>query len=294
VNNKVITAKKGEIVSEEGSRYLTLVLEDGYYAEDMIGARTSVKSRKRSPFTKAHFDKYEVSIDISNIGDFDPDDVKYKTGKEMLSLKQLDFFIDSLQTPYHEFVNNRADRVYKTLKAQMLMADTVQGKALNPDIIENFTDKNKKLVSENAFIAVEGNLDNLESFKETLKDKRKIINGYNVEFHKRIAFSIACLVLFFVGAPLGSIIRKGGFGLPMIIAITIFVIYFFISTFGKNMAESNKVTPFVGGWLATFILLPFGVLLMIRATKDKGIFNLDAFLQPAVTLFNKIFKLDKK
>jgi lipopolysaccharide export system permease protein len=174
------------------------------------------------------------------------------------------------------------------------MADTVQGKALNPDIIENFTDKNKKLVSENAFIAVEGNLDNLESFKETLKDKRKIINGYNVEFHKRIAFSIACLVLFFVGAPLGSIIRKGGFGLPMIIAITIFVIYFFISTFGKNMAESNKVTPFVGGWLATFILLPFGVLLMIRATKDKGIFNLDAFLQPAVTLFNKIFKLDKK
>ncbi len=82
----------------------------------------------------------------------------------MLSLKQLDFFIDSLQTPYHEFVNNRADRVYKTLKAQMLMADTVQGKALNPDIIENFTDKNKKLVSENAFIATEGNLDNLDEF----------------------------------------------------------------------------------------------------------------------------------
>ena len=293
VNNKVITAKKGEIVSEEGSRYLTLVLEDGYYAEDMIGNKTSVESRKRSPFTKAHFDKYEVSIDISNIGDFDPDDVKYKTGKEMLSLKQLDFFIDSLQTPYNEFVNNRADRVYKTLKAQLLMADTVQGKALNPDILENFTDKNKKLITENAFIAVQGNLDNLKSFKETLKDKRKIINGYNVEFHKRIAFSIACLVLFFVGTPLGSIIRKGGFGLPMIIAITIFVIYFFISTFGKNMAESNKVSPFVGGWLATFILLPFGIFLMIRATKDKGIFNLDAFLQPAVNLFNKIFKLEK-
>ncbi len=293
VNNKVITAKKGEIVSEEGSRYLTLVLEDGYYAEDMIGNKTSVEARKRSPFTKAHFDKYEVSIDISNIGDFDPDDVKYKTGKEMLSLKQLDFFIDSLQTPYDEFVNNRADRVYKTLKANLLMTDTVQGKALNPDILENFIDKNKKLITENAFIAVQGNLDNLKSFKETLKDKRKIINGYNVEFHKRIAFSIACLVLFFVGTPLGSIIRKGGFGLPMIIAITIFVIYFFISTFGKNMAESNKVSPFVGGWLATFILLPFGVFLMIRATKDKGIFNLDAFLQPVVNLFNKIFKLEK-
>ena len=294
VNNKVITAKKGEIVSEEGSRYLTLILEDGYYAEDMIGSKTTVESRAKAPFTKAHFDKYEVNIDVSSIGDFDPDDVKYKTGKEMLSLKQLDFFIDSLQTPYHEFVNNRADRVYKTLKANQLMKDTVQGEPLQPDIIDNFSENNRKLVAKNALIAAQGNLENLKSFKETLKDKRKILNGYNVEFHKRIAFSIACLVLFFVGTPLGSIIRKGGFGLPMIIAVTIFVIYFFISTFGKNMAESGKVSPFIGGWLATFVLLPFGVLLMIRATNDKGIFNLDAFLQPVVNLFNKIFKLDKK
>lgn len=294
VNNKVITAKKGEIVSEEGSRYLTLVLEDGYYAEDMIGNKTTTESRKRAPFTKAHFDKYEVNIDVSNIGDFDPDDVKYKTGKEMLSLKQLDFFIDSLETPYHEFIDNRADRVYSILKADKLMKDTLGVQPLEPEILENFDLKQQKLVAQNALIAVQGNLENLRSFKETLKDKRKIINGYHVEFHKRIAFSIACLVLFFVGTPLGSIIRKGGFGLPMIMAITIFVIYFFISTFGKNMAESNKVTPFVGGWLATFILLPFGVLLMIRATNDKGIFNLDAFLQPMVNFFNKIFKLSKK
>jgi len=293
VNNKVITAKKGEIVSEEGSRYLTLILEDGYYAEDMIANRTTTETRKRAPFTKAHFDHYEVNIDVSSIGDFDPDDLKYKTGKEMLSLNQLDFFIDSLQTPYHEFIENRANRVYKTLRVSNLMKDTVVGEPLVPEILANFTEKNKKLISENAFIAVQGNLENLRSFKETLKDKRKIINGYNVEFHKRIAFSIACLVLFFVGTPLGSIIRKGGFGLPMIIAIVIFVIYFFLSIFGKNMAESNKVSPFIGGWLATFILLPFGALLMMRATNDKGVFNFDAFMQPFYNFINKIFKLNK-
>ena len=165
---------------------------------------------------------------------------------------------------------------------------------MKPEILDNFDVKNKKIILENSLMMMKGNLENMRSFRETLKDKRKVINGYNVEFHKRIAFSVACLVLFFVGTPLGSIIRKGGFGLPMIIAITIFVIYFFISTFGKNMAESNKVSPFFGGWLATFILLPFGVLLMIRATNDKGIFNLDAFLQPAVNLFNKVFKKKKK
>ena len=90
----------------------------------------------------------------------------------------------------------------------------LQGEALNPVLFENFNDKNKLLVVDNAYLSAQGNLENLKSFKETLKDKQKIINGYSVEFHKRIAFSIACLVLFFVGAPLGSIIEKGDLDYP--------------------------------------------------------------------------------
>lgn len=293
VNNKVITAKTGEIVSEEGSRYLTLILKDGYYAEELVSNRTPLEKRKKAPASKAHFDQYKVNIDVSKIGNFDPDDLKYKTGKEMLSLKQLNYYTDSLQTPYHDFITNRADRLYKSLKVNMLKKDTVNHSELNPNIIENFNDNTKKLVIENAFAYAQGNLDNVKSFKGALKDKQKVFNSYSTEYHKRIAFSIACLVLFFVGAPLGSIIRKGGFGLPMIMAITIFVMYFFISTFGKNMAESNTVSPFVGGWLATFVLVPFGILLMVRATNDKGLFNIDAFVQPMTNFFNKLFKLNK-
>jgi lipopolysaccharide export system permease protein len=294
VNNKVITAKKGEIISEEGSRYLTLILEDGFYYEDIIAKKSTQLVRKKMAFTKAHFDKYEVNIDVSNIGDFDPDDVKYKTGKEMLSLRQLEFYIDSLQTPYKEFVGNRAERLYYSLRGNYLRRDTIKENPLEPEIMDNFESDNLEILVDNAYITAQGNLDNINSFKDTLKDRQKIINGYNTEFHKRIAFSVACLVLFFVGTPLGSIIRKGGFGLPMIMAITIFVVYFFISTLGKNMAESNTVSPFIGGWLATFVLLPFGILLMIRATNDKGIFNIDAFLQPITNFINKVFKLDKK
>ncbi len=294
VNNKVITAKRGEIISEEGSRYLTLVLKDGFYYEDIIGNKSTQLVRKKMAFTKAHFDNYEVNIDVSNIGDFDPDDVKYKTGKEMLSLKQLDFYIDSLQTPYREFVGNRAERLYLSLKGGDLTRDTILDSPLEPEIMDNFDEKSLKVLVDNAYITAQGNVDNLTNFKDTLKDRQKVINGYNTEYHKRIAFSVACLVLFFVGTPLGSIIRKGGFGLPMIIAIVIFVVYFFISTLGKNMAESNTVSPFIGGWLATFVLLPFGILLMIRATNDKGIFNIDAFLQPITNFINRVFKLDKK
>ena len=97
------------------------------------------------------------------------------------------------------------------------------------------------------------------------------------------------LVLFFIGAPLGSIIRKGGFGLPMVLAISVYVLYFFTNTFGRNLAEESTVSAFLGSWISFFIMFPIAVLLTIRATKDKGIFNIDSFLQPISNFFKKLF-----
>ena len=292
-NKVVITAEKGKIVSEEGSRYLTLILNNGHYYEDMLKSKSSMKEKKKVPFSKTNFDEYKVNIDISKIGNFDPDELKYKTGKEMLSLKQLNYYSDSLETPYEQYIENRATRMLLSLRGGKLMKDTLVGSNMEPNILDNFDVRDKEVIMNYAMTLVKGNMENIENYKSSIVVKQKIINGYETEYHKRIAFSIACLVLFFIGTPLGSIIRKGGFGLPMIMAIVIFVIYFFISILGKNMAESNTISPFLGGWLATIVLLPFGVLLMIRATRDKGIFNVDAFLQPIVNFFSKIFKFKK-
>ncbi len=292
--NKVdITAEKGKIVSEEGSRYLTLILENGHYYEDMLRSKASIQDKKKVPFSKTNFDEYKVNIDISTIGNFDPDELKYKTGKEMLSLSQLNYYSDSLETPYEQYIENRATRMLLSLRGRKLVKDTVPDSKMEPNILDNFNDRDKEVVMNYAMTLIKGNLENIENYKSAIVVKQKIINGYETEYHKRIAFSLACLVLFFIGTPLGSIIRKGGFGLPMIMAIVIFVIYFFISILGKNMAESNTISPLLGGWLATFVLLPFGILLMIRATRDKGIFNVDAFLQPITNFFTKIFKFKK-
>lgn len=292
-NKVVITAEKGKIVSEEGSRYLTLILNKGHYYEDMLKSKSSMQEKKKVPFSKTNFDEYKVNIDISKIGNFDPDELKYKTGKEMLSLKQLNYYSDSLETPYEQYIENRATRLLVSLRGQKLMKDTLMGSNIEPNLLDNFDARDKEVIMNYAMTLVKGNMENIENYKSSIVVKQKIINGYETEYHKRIAFSLACLVLFFIGTPLGSIIRKGGFGLPMIMAIVIFVIYFFISILGKNMAESNTISPFLGGWLATIVLLPFGVLLMIRATRDKGIFNVDAFLQPIVNFFSKIFKFKK-
>jgi lipopolysaccharide export system permease protein len=126
---------------------------------------------------------------------------------------------------------------------------------------------------------------------ESSKRDRKILNLYDYEYGYRIAFSLACVVLFFIGAPIGSIIRKGGFGLPMIMAIVIFVIYFFLSQLGKNLSEESAISAQLGSWLATLILLPFGFLLTRRATKGMGVFNIDNFFDKVKKYFNKLSQL---
>ena len=209
-------------------------------------------------------------------------------------MKQLDFYIDSLTPHYQEYLNNKSRRFYLTLRANRLMTDSIPDGNLNPNIISNFDGDKRLTVLDNAIVLAQSNLDNLNSYRDLAIGKQRIINAYETEYHKRLAFSVACLVLFFIGAPLGSIIRKGGFGLPMIIAIVIFVIYFFLSTLGKNMAESNKISPFVGGWLATFVLLPFGLLLLKRATNDKGLFSMERFLSPINQLIRRFKKTDQE
>ena len=126
------------------------------------------------------------------------------------------------------------------------------------------------------------------AFMLKLKYKRKKLNIYETEYYNRIAFSLSCLILFFIGAPLGSIIRKGGFGLPMILAICIYVIYFFINTFGRNLAEDSSISAILGSWVSAIVMVPLGIFLTVRATKDKGIFNIDVFLQPITQLIKKI------
>ena len=161
---------------------------------------------------------------------------------------------------------------------------------MSTEILDNFSLKNKSRVLQNSLQKITSDLKSNKNQNKKFKDYRKLLNLYDFEFSYRISFALACLVLFFIGAPLGSIIRKGGFGLPMIMAIIIFVIYFFISQFGKNLAEESAISALFGSWLSTLILLPFGVLLTLRAAKGMGIFNIDLFFENILKLFKKVTK----
>jgi len=290
---KIITAEKGEISTEEGSKYMTLTLENGNYYEEHSKRSMTQKERKKMPASAATFDTYTINIDISSFNDdknLDNEDITQHHG--MLSIHQLDSISKVEKSNYDKYLEERSTDFYKNVKANKLYKypDSIRDTILKPEILDNFSISNKIIILSEATQTLKRSKDRIENQEYTIKTNRKRLNLYDYEYNYRFSFSLACLVLFFIGAPLGSIIRKGGFGLPMIMAITIFVIYFFISQFGKNLSEESAITTLLGGWISTLILLPFGILLTRRATQGMGIFNIDSVLDSTKKFFNRFTK----
>ena len=288
-NKKIITAEKGKIISEEGSKYMTLVLYDGYYHEEHIPKRRNINSMKKMPASNATFKEYTFNIDISTFTDDDLDDEKYTKSYNMLSLGQLKDTIPAMKLSYDEYLTSKSKSIYIKINAKELykQEDSLSLMKFKPEVLNNFNLSGKVSVLNSAINNVKNSNKNVKTDKKSIQWKRKILNLYDIEFHNRIAISLSCLILFFIGAPLGSIIRKGGFGLPMILAIIIYVIYFFVNTFGRNLAEESSLSAFIGSWVSSIIMVPFAYFLTRRASKGMGLFNIDVFLHP-LTKFIRI------
>ena len=288
-NKKIITAERGKIISEEGSKYMTLVLYNGFYHEEYIPKRRSINNIDKMPASNANFKEYAFNIDISKFTDDDLDEEKYTKSYNMLSLKQLKDTIPIMKSSYDEYLTSKAKSIYIKINAKQLynQKDSLDTIKLSPIILDNF-DINGKISLLNAAVnKVKTSNKNIRTDTKAMQWRRKKLNHYDIEFHNRIAFSLSCLILFFIGAPLGSIIRKGGFGLPMILAISIYVIYFFANTFGRNLAEESSLSAIVGSWVSCIIMIPFAFFLTRRASKGMGLFNIDVFLHPLAKLIKR-------
>ena len=290
-NQKVITAERGKIISEEGSRYMTFILYDGFYYEDHTKTTRSRAKKEKMPASQATFKEYEFNIDISDIvGDGALDEERFKNNFKMLRINQLNDTIPILKIDYDDILKSRSKSISSISQAKLLYKYNDSLKAKNIDTLgtlENFNLKEQISILNGAKTKINSALTNVKNNSKSIKWKRKTLNFFDSEYYGRIALSFSCLILFFIGAPLGSIIRKGGFGLPMILAIAIYVTYFFGNTMGKNLAEESSIPSLLGSWLSAMVMIPFGIFLTRRATKDKGLFNIDNILVPLKKLFQK-------
>lgn len=290
--NTIIKAKKGLLTSEEDSNYLQLELYDGHYYEDV--QPTKYEDRNKLPFAKSSFKKYVINIDLTklNQAEIDQGDI---TSEKMLTIPELKYTLDSLQNNFDKDVVAFADNLvvrndnifYKKLQKTQLAAPKKD--IIVKDLLSIFPKKEKIQIIEMAKNNISSTDFSIQNTEVDLEFKSKNINAHWLAIHEKFVIAYSCLLMFFIGAPLGAIIRKGGLGLPIVFAMLIFISFHFINTFGRKLAQEDTITPFLGAWMASLLMTPFAALLTYRATNDIGIMvNFDWITEPFQKLFTKI------
>jgi lipopolysaccharide export system permease protein len=274
-NRIVIKSKNGELKSSPDSDILQMVLFDGNRYEDVKSS--DPRDAMRRQHAKVSFEKYIMNVDLRDINKVDLEDEKYNTYK-MFKVRQLNDTIKSFERKYDQEKIGFGNNMYKRTGIVIIDKDTtnqvpLDSLSFDENILDLMTLKNQKRALDISITNIKGRRTTLENTENRFKRMEKKINHQKIYLHDKFAVAIACIILFFVGAPLGAIIRKGGIGLPMVVAICLFLVYHFIGIFGKNSAEDGSIPPWLGTWLSTMIMFPLSIYFTRRATSDLGLFS---------------------
>jgi lipopolysaccharide export system permease protein len=292
---ETIKSKTGELVSDENSSVLKLVLRDGNYYNDIL-PKEHVE-REKKPFAKSTFQTYTINIDLSQMNNVNMDDKTLKDRYNMLDIKGLSYTLDSLTAKNHEeqqvfskslyLRSNIEKNTQRSRKAEAKDSIKVElDSVYTGNILDLFPTNKRVQFLRTAISTITNDQQLIEVKKGNLKTETIIYNRHIIALHEKLALGFACIILFFVGAPLGALIRKGGIGLPMIVAILIFLTYHFIGIFATNSAKSGGLNPIVAPWVATIIMFPLGIIFTKRATEDRGLFEMDHIIEPIKNMLN--------
>lgn len=313
LNTTVIKSKSGELISSQESDFIQLVLKDGHYYEDV--ETKANESKMKYPFARANFDTYTMNIEIPEINNDELEEERDISTDKMKNISRLSKDIDSLRGDNYRIVrafskniesriglfvpltiqnpdSTKSDVEIKKdsiidLKIASAKADIALQDSIKKNVLTLFPEWQQIQILNSAKNATSSILGSIGGKKEEMQKRYKIYNMHILSLHNKYALAFSCIILFFVGAPLGAIIRKGGLGLPMVIAIVLFLIYYFIGVFAGNYAKEGKIHPMLGAWLSTLIMLPLGVFLTKRATEDKGMMNFGVVTDFFKNLFKK-------
>ena len=271
-NTTTIKSKTGELVSAENSNVLKLILFDGNYYNDI--KPKNIRAKNNAPFAKSSFEKYTINIDLSFLNSqTELNDEKTITNKySMLNISGLDYTIDSLSQKNNQEYNQFAENIYERAIAKPLKKETLRtiDSLYTGNILDVFETKNKAQLVSIALSSARSTNQIINTRKKSTKISTSLFNRHVVALHEKLALGFACIILFFVGAPLGALIRKGGIGLPLVIAILLFLTYHFIGIFATNSAKSGGLNPVIAAWCSTLVMLPLSIVLMRTATGDRG------------------------
>jgi lipopolysaccharide export system permease protein len=283
---KTVKAKEARIYKSVNGRFMFFDLKNGKILEELDIQNPlflpdgSIQNPSGRPSRVSYFEHGTYKLDIAGFNINRTDEDLFTDKYEMMNVFQIHSVMDSLEKKKNqisetfaknsskEFVSFNDKIVYHDPNSGLVQAEKV------PSVqFKQLTDVDK-LQAKNIVISrlrrTNETVDNQNQFMEVLEKESDL---YWIQFHKKLALTYAIVVLFFVGAPLGAIIRKGGFGAPVIVAALTFMVYFMLNSIGKNLAETNTVSPFIGMWLAGFFFTPISWVITRAAANDAQVFS---------------------
>ncbi len=276
LQDNFIIAKSGIMRVTGNKRFLEFNLKDGWRYQE----RGNSYEKGNSEYIRIGFKEYKKQFDLRSLGfSTRTADSVNKNNEKMLSMRQLEKAIDSLNKQKQAMEAQTLSDLFRPFPF-VTYIDSAWSSATDTNTARKISSFNEWL-PDSAEVYVGQNVQNLtrsigmslETLNSTMKSKARELRLHKIEWYRKIVLSLACMVLFLIGAPLGSIIRKGGLGTPLIFAIGFFMVFYFSSTMGEKFSKENSLNPVTGLWLDPFGIIPIGFFLTYKAMRDSQLFN---------------------
>lgn len=290
-NAGIILADSGKLVMTEDKSHLFLKLWEGESFDNLKEAGSSMKN---VPYRRESFHDKSILLEFdANFNRLDEEGMRNQyVGKNITELQatidSVGRMVDSMGVSYSRTimeaprmgvfsVNYRPDESGRLVEAPV--PDVALSKPLNVDSLLTGPNSAAKVNYVSQALNKAKNMKQEYEFRSlVMKEELKTIRRHDIELQKKFTLSFACIIFFFIGAPLGAIIRKGGIGMPLVISVILFIFYYIIDNTGYKMARDGRILVWEGIWLSSAILLPLGIFFTYKAVNDSAVFNKDAYL----------------
>ena len=287
-----IVAEKGVMAISPDNKFLEFNLQNGIRYQERGYPTDSVTEYIRLGFTS-----FKKLFDLSSLQKKTTSDSIYRNNFKMKSIRQLNSSLDSL-VKINDEAFKKMDLYISNYLHYSNIPDSIWKKLPPVATVKTSFDKilpdsARNMVRDQSIILANGIKNDLQNSTIEMESRNQEIRLHNIEWHRKFSISLACLVLFFIGAPLGSIIRKGGVGMPLVVAIIFFLLFHLLNMFGEKFVKEGIASPFTGMWLAVLVLVPVGIFLTYKAIHDSQLFSKEFYyrsfkkLRPLLSIFKK-------
>lgn len=280
-NDKVVVAQKGQMLPSRDGRLLVFRLNDGWRYEEGMNGQEKTQVRM-------HFKQWDKVFDLSSFRVSNTDQNLFSGDQKMMSLGQLSGQIDTLKkveksvpkttrgylsSYLYPISKPDADSVFRKLGAKIPKNKLVYQ--------SSFAEILPAEMRQSTILSALGNMRNAQQLVDMTAvneraDKDRLLR-FQVEWHRKFTLAAACILLFLIGAPMGAIIRKGGIGMPMLVSIVLFLVWYILSFTGEKLITSNSLPPWLGMWGSTIILLPLALFIIRKARNDSPLFQKESY-----------------